>query len=420
MSSDADRGATGGHGTRDADSAAGPSRPPGGAHALANVADGPDARVNDLVASVGLVDHHVHGIVRGPVDAARLAGMLVESDRPAAVAAAGYDTQVWHAVRRWCGPLLGLEPGAPIDGYLAARLALTNEEAAAALLPHAGVERLVVETGYRGDEITGPDELGALTGAPADRVVRIESVAERVAIAEPSAAGYADAFREALAAEAVGAVGTKTVLAYRSGFDVDLSRPSDAEVTASAGAWLREMGTTGRARVANPVLLAFGAWTAVDLGKPLQVHTGFGDPDLDLHRSDPLLLTDFLRATEGRCDVLLLHTYPFHRGAGYLAQMFPHVYLDVGLAINYAGAASPAIVAESLELAPFTKVLYSSDAWGAPELHLLGSVLFRRALARVVGGWVAAGDWTHADAARVVRLVAAENARRVYGLPTPG
>jgi len=47
--------------------------------------------------------------------------------------------------------------------------------------------------------------------------------------------------------------------------------------------------------------------------------------------------------------------------------------LDVGLAVNYAGAASPAIVAESMELAPFRKLLFSSDAWGAPELHLLGS-----------------------------------------------
>jgi hypothetical protein len=46
-------------------------------------------------------------------------------------------------------------------------------------------------------------------------------------------------------------------------------------------------------------------------------------------------------------------------------------------------------------------------------------VLFRRALARIVGGWVAAGDWTPADAERVVGLVAADNARRVYGLPTP-
>ena len=157
-------------------------------------------------------------------------------------------------------------------------------------------------------------------------------------------------------------------------------------------------------------------WEGVAIGKPLQMHTGYGDTDLDLHRCDPLLLSNFLRATEEACPVMLLHTYPFQRHAGYLAQMFPHVFLDVGLAVNYAGVQSSQIVAESLEVAPFTKVLFSSDAWGLPELHLLGSWLFRRAMSRVIGSWVARDDWSFADADRVIRLVGGDNARRVYRL----
>jgi len=164
------------------------------------------------------------------------------------------------------------------------------------------------------------------------------------------------------------------------------------------------------------VLLRFGLWEGAETGLPLQVHTGYGDPDLDLHRCDPLLLTDFIRATEGTCPVLLLHTYPFQRHAGYLAQMFPHVFVDVGLAVTFTGAASTQVVGESLELAPFTKVLFSSDAWGLPELHVVGSWLFRRAMSRVLGAWVAAGDWSLADAERVAELVGSGNARRAYGL----
>jgi hypothetical protein len=34
----------------------------------------------------------------------------------------------------------------------------------------------------------------------------------------------------------------------------------------------------------------------------------------------------------------------------------------------------------------------------------------------VIGGWVASGDWAPADAERMIRLIAAENARRVYRL----
>ena len=71
--------------------------------------------------------------------------------------------------------------------------------------------------------------------------------------------------------------------------------------------------------------------------------------------------------------MLLLHCYPYHRQAGYLAQVFPHVYFDVGLAVNHTGLSSPAVVAESLELAPFAKILFSSDAYGPAELHYLGA-----------------------------------------------
>src|SRR5262249_59315655 len=77
--------------------------------------------------------------------------------------------------------------------------------------------------------------------------------------------------------------------------------------------------------------------------------------------------------------LMLLHCYPYHRQAGYLAHAYPHVYVDVGLAINHVGARAPAVVAESLELAPFGQVLFSSDAWGPPELHYLGALLWRRA-----------------------------------------
>jgi predicted TIM-barrel fold metal-dependent hydrolase len=114
--------------------------------------------------------------------------------------------------------------------------------------------------------------------------------------------------------------------------------------------------------------------------------------------------------------VMLLHNYPYHREAGYLAQMFDNVYFDIGLGINYVGSQSAQLVAESLEVAPFVKQLYSSDAWGPSELHFLGALLWRRGMSRVIGQWVQDGEWSQRDAERVLRLVGHENAERVYRL----
>ena len=61
---------------------------------------------------------------------------------------------------------------------------------------------------------------------------------------------------------------------------------------------------------------------------------------------------------------MLLHNYPYHREAGYLAQVFPHVYADLGLATHNVGSRAPAVLAEALEMAPLRKFLFSSDAFG--------------------------------------------------------
>jgi predicted TIM-barrel fold metal-dependent hydrolase len=149
----------------------------------------------------------------------------------------------------------------------------------------------------------------------------------------------------------------------------------------------------------------------------VQFHVGYGDADVDLHRCDPLLLTDLLRATEpAGVPVMLLHNYPFHRHAGYLAQVFGHVFVDAGLATHNLGARSGALLAELLELAPFGKVLFSSDAFGLAELYLLGTVLFRRGLGSYLAEGVADDAWTASDAVRVATMIGAGNAERAYRL----
>ncbi|HET9896123.1 MAG TPA: amidohydrolase family protein [Streptosporangiaceae bacterium] len=367
----------------------------------------------------GLVDHHVHGVVTRDLDRAEFESLLTEASVPPAAGLTMFDSQLGFAVRRWCAPVLDLEPSAPAEDYLRRRAELGTAEVNKRLLTAAGVGMWLVDTGFQGDQLTTPEQLEAISGTRARHIVRLEAVAEQVARAGTTAAGFAGAFASALASasETAGAVGYKSVVAYRFGFDFNPARPQRAEVADAAGWLLRALDDDPAARIEDPVLLRHLIWTAIDLGLPLQFHVGFGDTDVRLHRSNPSLLHDFLLETEPiGTPVMLLHCYPFQREAGYLANVFSHVYLDLGAILNHVGARSTAVLAEALELTPFHKMLYSSDAFGLPELHYLGAIGFRRDYDRVTSGFVANLDWTAADARRVQQLIGFENAARVYRL----
>src|SRR5439155_15509384 len=152
---------------------------------------------------------------------------------------------------------------------------------------------------------------------------------------------------------------------YRWGLAVPAERPSAPEVRRAAAAWL----ASGAARLTDPVLLRFVLWAGVDTGLPVQVHTGFGDRDLALRDADPALLQPFLAAVEpAGVPVVLLHCYPYQRQAGWLALVYPHVYVDVGLTMTHLGVRAAAALGEFLELAPLRKLMFSTDAYGLPEL----------------------------------------------------
>ena len=366
------------------------------------------------IEELRLVDHHVHTVLPGPLDAPAFERYLTESDRPGPAGTTSFDSQLGFAVRRWCGPVLGLDPSVTASAYLRHRNSMPETWSAGELLTAAGCSHLLVDTGFAAPGSASLTGLGELSGAKVREVVRLEPVAEELARSGCAAAEFGRRFQELLWQRSAGAVGVKSIVAYRYGLDFDPARPGKADVAAAAGEWLRAAQSSGHVRLTHPVLLRHLLWSAVDRGLPLQLHTGFGDPDLDLRRADPALARDFLAACT--VPVTLLHCYPFHRHAGFLAQLYPNVYLDVGMTLNHVGVRAAAVLAETLELAPFAKVLYSSDAYGLPELVYLGARLWRLAMTEVLGAWAADGHWTEPDAIRVAGLIGAANAARLYRL----
>jgi len=367
------------------------------------VADGSGLPLDDLV------DHHCHGLLLGDLDRGEFETLMNEAIGPSPLGTTLFDSTLGLAIRRHCAPLLDLEPLATAEEYLRRRTELGGAEASRRLMAATGIGTLLVDTGLGPGDLTPPDELAALCGGTAREVVRLERLAEGV-LASGSDDVVGEVGSRLRSARRAGAVGAKSIAAYRVGLDLLPAKPPDDVFRAA-------LGRTDPTRLAHPVVSSWLAHTALELGLPLQVHVGYGDRDLDLRACDPLRMTSFLRQTEERgVPVLLLHNWPYHRQAAYLGQVFDHVFLDLGLTTHNTGALSTGVLRETLELAPFGKLLFSSDAYGLAELYLLGAVLFRRSLTTVLGELVASGDATTDDAAYVAGLVARDNARRAYRL----
>lgn len=358
-------------------------------------------------------DHHCHGVMAHDLSRTEFESLASESSAPPPEGATAFDSQLGFLIRSRCAPVLGLEPHASPEAYLERRRALGADEVNRRLLGGAGIGTFVVETGYRGGAITGPEQTAALAGGRSAEVVRLEQIAEEVFESTRADDDFCAAFRRTLEERQREAVGFKSIAAYRCGLEIAPEAPSEEDVRREVRAWR----DSGSGRLESETVIRFLLEEAVRFRKPIQFHVGYGDDDVDLHRCSPLLMTAWLRTLRGAgVDVTLLHCYPFHREAGFLAHVFPHVYADVGLAVNYTGARSGAVVEEFLELIPFHKALFSSDAFGLAELYWLGAHLFRRGYESAACRWTDAGDWSEEDARRVFRMIASENAARVYRL----
>ncbi|GGU37104.1 amidohydrolase family protein [Lentzea flava] len=363
-----------------------------------------------FVAELGLIDHHCHGVLRLDSTREEFESLLLEADSVSPLGGSFFDSAIGFAVRRWCAPLLDLPRHASAEEYLERRNSLHITEVSRTFLMASGIHTFLVDGGFQPDRLLAAGELASLAGAVSHDIVRLEQLAEELSTAATETE-FLYQLRQRLRAPSV--VGAKSVAAYRMGLALSGERPSESDALRAMNVW--QAWNPGPLK--DPVVISWLAWEALDAGLPLQFHVGYGDSDIDLHRCDPSLLTPFLRATSGLgVPILLLHNYPFHRQAGYLAQVFPHVFCDLGLATHGLGHQASRVFAEALEIVPYGKFLFSSDAFALPELYYLGALLFRRALSDFLADGLHRDAFLEEDAHRIARLIASENAARVYKL----
>ena len=322
-----------------------------------------------------LVDHHCHGLVTTDLDRAGFEALMNEGGSASPRGSSWFDSMLGLAIRRHCAPVLDLEPLAPAADYLARRRGLGAAEAARRLLAATGIDTFVVDTGLDGPGgtvLTPPADLAALVGGRAHEVVRLERLMEEVL-----SGGTTDVVGEVEhRLSATGAVAAKSVAAYRCGLDLPGAKPTADEVRAA----LRDTDPT---RLVSRTVSGWLAHTALELGTPAPAPHRLRRPrPRPAGRRPAARLTAFLRGTQDL------------GGPGPAA---PHVSRSTGTPrtsprcsttpswTSGSRSTTPApcrsgMLREALELAPFGKLLFSTDAYGLAELYLLGALLFRRGL----------------------------------------
>ncbi|KAJ1419452.1 Amidohydrolase-related [Sesbania bispinosa] len=118
--------------------------------------------------------------------------------------------------------------------------------------------------------------------------------------------------------------GLKSIAAYRSGLEINTNvTKKDAEEG------LRQVLFAGKpVRITNKNLIDYIFLQSLEVAQsydlPMQIHTGFGDKDLDMRLSNPLHLRAVLEDKRySKSRIVLLHaSYPFSREASYLASVY--------------------------------------------------------------------------------------------------
>jgi predicted TIM-barrel fold metal-dependent hydrolase len=369
------------------------------------------------LGELAIVDGHCHPLLMEPWDVpvARLLDLFTEG-RPGTMTDHVASTAYFRRALRDLARHLGVDarPEAILDARRRRGADVTRH-----LLSEAKVTSLLVDTGYP-PEAMSLEQMRQTVPCAIHEIFRIETCAQRLLLRSLHYPDFVVTFREQLVLAAEHCVAFKTIVAYRSG--LGLSSWSLEEVTAAYGRAVAETRARGAIRLTDKPLLdslvAIALDVAQETGLPLQIHAGFGDPDIDLLQANPLLLRPVLEDPRwAGVRLVILHlAYPYVREASFMAAVWPQVYVDLSLALPFLGAGAVLPLVEVLSLAPSTKLLYGSDLGSLPELFALAADWGRSALGEALA-WLGRREGWSADETRATaRRILADNAIQLYGL----
>ncbi|KRL05249.1 amidohydrolase family protein [Liquorilactobacillus oeni] len=333
--------------------------------------------LGEFIETMPLLDHHCHFLIKGDVEKReeRLAQVSTEADNSYPLS----DTKnrlAWWAFRAEA-QYFARDKTNFLQSMDAKEYAAYNQ----LIFKHYNFKMLLVDTGFvPADAIIDLNEMKKITGLAVKKIYRIETHAQEWMEKEETFTQWWRQLSQQVAhAVEDGFVGFKSIAAYR--FGLRLRKVGTAEAKKAFHGWKN----SGVKRLSDPALISYIVWNLapyiIAQNKPLQFHVGYGDADTDLFEGNPLLLRSFLQnwCPKG-LKVVLLHCYPYHREAGYLASVFPNLFFDTSLIDPLGPSAVNRVLDEALELAPYSRYLFASDASTYPEMYGVAASRFKAAL----------------------------------------
>lgn len=368
------------------------------------------------LSSIPILDHHAHPLLRplATADPLKFQRWFTESTHPQVHERDTPHTIFLRSGVRWLADFLHCEP--TLEAVLTERAKQPYAAWVRALIEDANITQVLCDYGYLADEAYSAEEMDELLPCEVRPIMRIESVAEKFIEHYSSFSEMVDIFGEVVShAREDGYVAFKSIAAYRSGLDVQ--RPSVSEAQKAFQKLHSDAQQTGTVRLNDKPLNDYLLWLVVEEATrqqlPIQFHTGFGDQDADLRTANPLHLRSLIE--QSAVPLVLLHSgWPFYRETAHLAAIYPHVYLDLSLAIPFATTGIPGMLREILGMMPHNKILFATDAFTMPEIYWLAARWGRWGLSQVLDEFVADQFLTEQEAWSTAESILHNNSQQLY------
>ena len=273
------------------------------------------------------------------------------------------------------------------------------------LMSDVRMAHLVLDVGLQRVS-TDTSAFESILSCPVHYVYRIETIVDELWKNKVPPDEGIQVFRDTVTntAAKLSAIALKSVIGYRTGLEIDPTVDiRSVSETRTEGSY-RSLFFMEAAKICN------------ELSIPLHVHAAFGESNIDVRRNNPLHLKMFLDSPAAKeINLVLIHGgYPYAFEGGYLAAMYPNVYVDFSEVVPFVSLGMRRAVEDYMSMCPMNKLMYGSDGFDLPETHWYGAVAGKELLSEILDSMVSSGKLDASYAEEVAHMILYQNSMRLH------